>query len=108
MGNEIFPIWRLAFRPFFLGGCLFSVVAIGLWWASLQGYLTITVYGNWLWWHSHEMIFGFACAIVVGFLLTAVRNWTGTVGVKGKALTGLFMICYGPLLVSARVDGKMG
>lgn len=86
------PLWRLPFRPFFLGGCLFSLVAIALWWASLRGYLSIGVYGNWLWWHSHEMIFGFACAIIVGFLLTAVQHWTGLASIKGKSLVALFAL----------------
>lgn len=86
------PIWRLAFRSFFLGGCLFSVIAIALWWATLQGHVTISIYGNWLWWHSHEMIFGFAIAIVIGFLLTAVQTWTGQPGLRGKPLAALFAL----------------
>lgn len=90
--TTIRPIWCLAFRPFFLGGCFFSVIAIILWWASLQGYLNIEIYGNWLWWHSHEMIFGFACAIIIGFLLTAVQTWTGIPGIKGWPLVGLFSL----------------
>lgn len=91
-GTETAPIWRLAFRSFFLGGCLFSVVAIALWWASLRGHITFAVYGNWLWWHAHEMIFGFACAIIVGFLLTAVQTWTGIKSLHGKPLAGLFTL----------------
>ncbi len=42
-----------------------------------------------LWWHVHEMLFGFAMAIVAGFLLTAVQNWTGITGTKSYRLAGI-------------------
>jgi uncharacterized protein involved in response to NO len=80
------PILRLAFRPLFLGGTLFSAIAIA-WWA----YFWISPfdwqpYGGPVWWHGHEMLFGFGSAIVVGFLLTAVQSWTGVPGLKGNKL----------------------
>ncbi len=87
---SIHPVWRLAFRPFFLAGALFSVVCIALWWAVIQGALSLSLYGGSYWWHAHEMIFGFALAIVVGFLLTAVQNWTGVRSINGKGLLTLF------------------
>lgn len=90
--SSIAPLWRLAFRPFFLGGSLFSIIAIVLWWANLQGYFIAKVYGGGLWWHAHEMIFGFTCAIIVGFLLTAVQTWTGIKGLCGRPLMGLFTL----------------
>ena len=80
------PLLRLAFRPLFLGGTLFSIIAIS-WWS----YFWITPF-NWtphggpIWWHGHEMLFGFGAAIVVGFLLTAVQSWTGVIGLRGKPL----------------------
>ncbi|WP_172840336.1 NnrS family protein [Solemya pervernicosa gill symbiont] len=80
------PLLSLAFRPLFLGGTLFAVVAIA-WWV----YFWLTPfnwqpYGGLFWWHGHEMLFGFGAAIVGGFLLTAVANWTGITALQGKRL----------------------
>ncbi len=83
---------RLAFRPLFLLGGAFSCVALVLWGGALAGQFTFNPYGNMLFWHSHEMIFGFVCAIVVGFLLTAVQNWTSIPSIKGKKLAVLVFI----------------
>lgn len=88
------PIWGQAFRPMFLLGALFSALALALWGISIAA-LSVgapiaelpqwaTVSGNF--WHSHEMLFGFAIAIVAGFLLTAVQNWSGRRAVNGKPL----------------------
>lgn len=43
-------------------------------------------------WHRHEMLFGFAAAIIAGFLLTAVQNWSGIPGLSGRALQGVFLL----------------
>jgi len=86
------PILRLAFRPFFLLGSLFSIASLLLWTATWAGIIAPRVYGGALWWHMHEMLFGFVCAIVVGFLLTAVQNWTGIPGLKGGRLLGLLVL----------------
>lgn len=72
------PVLRLGFRPFFLLGSLYAVLAMLVWMGTYRGWLSapmdqlppIT-------WHAHEMIFGYALAVVAGFLLTAVKNWTG-------------------------------
>ncbi len=90
--QKILPVLRLGFRPFFLAGALFSMVALLLWGAMLSGYISFQPYGGGLWWHIHEMLFGFGCAIVAGFLLTAIQNWTGIRGVSGLPLLGLFML----------------
>lgn len=85
------PMFRLAFRPFFLFGSLFSVMALLLWATYLtNSSLPWQPYGNWLWWHGHEMLFGFGTAIIVGFLLTAIQNWSGIPGLSGWPLAGLF------------------
>lgn len=84
------PIFALAFRPFFLGAALFSLLAIGWWswwWLNPSSWMP---YGGLLWWHGHEMVFGFTCAVIAGFLLTAVQNWTGVPGLKGRPLMALF------------------
>ncbi len=86
------PLFRLAFRPLFLGGTLFSILAIAWWvyfWISASTWLP---YGGPVWWHGHEMLFGFGSAIVVGFLLTAVQSWTGVMGIRGKPLAVLVLM----------------
>jgi len=90
--QKILPVLRLGFRPFFLAGALFSMVALLLWGAMLSGYVSFQPYGGGLWWHIHEMLFGFGCAIVAGFLLTAIQNWTGIRGISGLPLLGLFIL----------------
>jgi uncharacterized protein involved in response to NO len=81
------PIWRLAFRPFFLAGSLFALLAIALWVLAWSGNGPgWQPAGGWLAWHRHEMLFGFAAAIVAGFLLTAVQTWTGQPGLSGTRL----------------------
>lgn len=84
--------FRLAFRPFFLLGALFSVIAVLVWSATVTGRLNLEVYGGPLWWHVHEMLFGFVSAIVVGFLLTAVRTWTNQPGIRDAALACLVLL----------------
>ncbi|MDR5899892.1 NnrS family protein [Halomonas vilamensis] len=83
------PLLRLAFRPFFLIGALFSVLAMLVWLGFWHGNLWITPYGGMLWWHQHEMLFGFASAVITGFLLTAVQNWTGRPSLSGGPLLAL-------------------
>ncbi len=85
------PLWRQAFRPFFLFGALFSLVAMMAWLGWLNGWWQLSPYGGALFWHSHEMLFGFVGAIIVGFLLTAVQNWTGLRATKGGPLILLFL-----------------
>lgn len=84
---SITPLFRLAFRPFFLGGCLLALLALPLWLLALAGASgTWQPAGGWLAWHRHELLFGFALAIIAGFLLTAVQTWTGRPGLSGKPL----------------------
>ena len=83
------PIFRLAFRPLFLGGTVFSVIAIIFWAYYWVKPFVWMPYGGPVWWHGHEMLFGFGSAIVVGFLLTAVQSWTGIIGIRGKPLAAL-------------------
>ena len=90
--QKITPLLRLGFRPFFLSGALFSLVAITLWLLMYKGTISLTPLGGGYWWHIHEMVFGFGCAIVAGFLLTAVQNWTGARGAQGNTLLGLFLL----------------
>ncbi|MDE1334720.1 NnrS family protein [Vibrio aestuarianus] len=91
--EERIPAWlRLGFRPFFLLGSLYAIIAISLWvWMFQTGQPSMLQVPA-LWWHVHEMLFGFAMAIVVGFLLTAVQNWTGINGTKHYRLLLLVVL----------------
>ena len=90
--QKIPPVLRLGFRPFFLSGTVFSLFAIILWLLMYKGTVTLSPLGGGYWWHIHEMIFGFGCAIIAGFLLTAVQNWTGVRGAQGNTLLLLFLL----------------
>jgi len=82
-------LWSYGFRPFFLGGAVWAVAAMALWIAALIYGLPLGGgYGASLW-HAHEMVFGFAPAVLAGFLLTAIPNWTGSLPVSGGPLIGL-------------------
>ncbi len=82
-------LWSYGFRPFFLGGAVWAVAAMALWIAALIHGLPLGGgYGAPLW-HAHEMVFGFAPAVLAGFLLTAIPNWTGSLPVSGGPLIGL-------------------
>lgn len=85
-------LFRLGFRPFFLFASVFSLFALIIWGSFLAGVNVFPSTLNPLWWHGHEMVFGFVCAVVAGFLLTAVPNWTGQSGVRGLTLLGLFCV----------------
>ncbi|MDO6721483.1 NnrS family protein [Psychrosphaera sp. 1_MG-2023] len=87
--QNIPAIWRQAFRPLFLIGTLFAIVSMALWALFLNGNISLSPYGGPLFWHAHEMLFGFVAAIIVGFLLTAVQNWTGLRATHGKPLAAL-------------------
>ena len=87
------PLWSLGFRPFFLAGAGFACVALAIWSLWLYGRLPAAQpLGGMLAWHRHEMPFGFATAIIAGFLLTAVPNWTGRRGLCGWPLLGLVLV----------------
>jgi uncharacterized protein involved in response to NO len=78
-----------AFRPFFLLGALFGMVAIALWAAMLHSSGFVPAARDPVAWHAHEMLFGFGGAAIAGFLLTAVATWTGRPPVAGRQLGAL-------------------
>ncbi len=82
-------LWNLGFRPFFLLGIAWTTLQVSLWALIQGGALPWAPLANSSLWHAHEMIFGYAMAIIAGFLLTASQNWTGIPGVKGAGLRGL-------------------
>jgi uncharacterized protein involved in response to NO len=87
------PFWERGFRPFFFAGGAYAVASILLWVLSYNGQITPPAFlQDPMSWHAHEMIFGFAVAIVSGFLLTAVANWTGWSPVRKAHLASLLAV----------------
>ncbi|MDF2154415.1 NnrS family protein [Vibrio sp. CAU 1672] len=98
--EEKIPAWlRLGFRPFFLFGSLYAIVAVAVWVWMFQTGQPDALRVPALWWHVHEMLFGFSMAIVVGFVLTAVQNWTGINGTKHYRLLVLFGLWLAPRIL---------
>ncbi len=81
-------LWALGFRPFYLAASLYAALAVPLWAAMFGGGHAAAGLPGALW-HAHEMVFGFALAVIVGFLFTAGRNWSGQPTPSGAALAGL-------------------
>lgn len=80
------------FRPFFLLAQAHSAIALPIWLAMYQGLLPGPGHLGALGWHRHEMLFGFAAAVIAGFLLTAARNWTGRRVADGRLLASLVLL----------------
>lgn len=87
-------IFNLGFRPFFLFASIHALISLFIWTLIYSGklgyssnYLSPTL------WHAHEMVYGYALAVVAGFLLTAARNWTGVDTLHGFPLAGL-LLCW--------------
>ena len=89
---------RGGFRPFFLAGAVWAVVALSIWLYALATGAALPSTFDPLAWHRHEMLFGFVGAVIAGFLLTAIPNWTGRLPIAGAPLAALFA-----LWVAARV-----
>ncbi len=83
-----FALFALGFRPFYLLASVFAALSIGLWGLQVTGRLGVP-YLPGAQWHAHEMLFGFTLAVVVGFLFTAGRNWTGRATPTGALLAAL-------------------
>jgi uncharacterized protein involved in response to NO len=82
-------ILTYGFRPFFLGAALWALLAMVLWVPMLAGALTLPTAFDPVSWHAHEFLFGYVSAVIGGFLLTAVPNWSGRLPVVGWPLAGL-------------------
>jgi len=83
-------LFSYGFRPFFLFGALHAAAMVALWVPWYLGFVGLPSAFAPVVWHSHELLFGYVPAIVAGFLLTAVPNWTGRLPVVGWPLAGLF------------------
>ncbi|NHZ93275.1 NnrS family protein [Massilia sp. CCM 8733] len=104
------PVWALGFRPFYILTAAFAALAVPLWLAQYVGWLSWPHGG--LGWHAHEMVYGMAIAVIVGFLFTAGRAWTNLWTPRGAhlaALAGVWLAGRGamlaaPPLAAAAVD----
>ena len=82
-------LFALGFRPFYLLGALFAALALPLWIVMYVGAIDLAPVLPDMLWHGHEMVFGFAVAIIAGFLLTAGQVWSGLSTPKGWPLVAL-------------------
>ncbi len=84
-----FVLFALGFRPFYLLAGAFSALSVLLWVAEFSGWLGSTIVLHGPQWHAHEMLFGYAFAVITGFLFTAVRNWAQQPTPTGAPLAAL-------------------
>lgn len=103
------PFLGRGFRPFFLCGALYGALSILLWVLQMQGFVFLAMpFDDIVLWHSHEMVFGFSIAIVAGFLLTAVANWTGGAPARQIHLAALFMLWLaGRVAMNLDIDARL-
>ncbi|MEY8099511.1 NnrS family protein [Falsihalocynthiibacter sp. S25ZX9] len=97
-------VFSYGFRPFFLFGALWAALAMVLWILMLSGSLQLPTHLDPISWHAHEFLFGYLGAIIAGFLLTAVPNWTGRLPVVGWNLAGLFALWLAGRVALASAD----
>ena len=106
------PLFSIGFRPFYVGAAIFAALAVPAWYGAYAGWLPLHGPLPGLVWHAHEMVFGFAPAVIGGFLLTAVRAWTGRLTPEGSALAALvalwiaarLLLLTGPDALAVAVD----
>jgi uncharacterized protein involved in response to NO len=87
-----YPLFALGFRAFFVLAGLSALLLIVLWNAIYNGKLSAANYFGNVNWHAHEMLLGYSVAVIAGFLLTAVKNWTGRPTLTGDQLATLCLI----------------
>ena len=91
-GFEGSALFSQGFRPFFLFGSVFTAVAVLFWVPAFEGRQELLTVFLPVDWHIHEMLFGYLPAVLTGFLLTAIPNWTGRLPIRGRSLILLFSL----------------
>jgi len=86
------PLLSGGLRPFFLAAGFYATFGVAWWVGLLWGRLSLPTAWPAIWWHGHEMVFGFGTAAVSGFLLTAVPQWTASRPLSGAPLGLLFLL----------------
>lgn len=97
------PLLRLAFRPFYLAGASAAALLMAVWYFVFFGRYELASEISPVLWHAHEMVYGFAVAVVVGFLFTAGKSWTGLETPRGLPLASLVSIW-----LAGRISGVIG
>ncbi len=105
-------LFALGFRPFYLCAAILAAAAVPLWIGQYLLLIPAPGYLSGIAWHAHEMVFGFAAAVISGFLFTAARNWTGLPTPTGSRLAALallwiagrVLVFTGPGVLAAAVD----
>lgn len=86
------PLWLRGFRPFFLGASIFAIVTMATWLGLYRFGVQLQLDRvSMFQWHAHEMLYGYATAVIAGFLLTAAWNWTGEKTASGAGLAWIFI-----------------
>ncbi|OKL43764.1 NnrS family protein [Pseudovibrio exalbescens] len=94
--SQLIRSWRgpavlsFGFRPFFLGAALWAALSGVVWVLMLSGKVVLPTALDPVSWHAHEFLFGYLGAVIAGFLLTAIPNWTGRLPIVGWPLATLF------------------
>lgn len=100
-GYHGLAFFSYGFRPLFLGAALFAGVAVPAWILLLTGVGDSEFYSAARQWHVHEMVYGFLPAVITGFLLTAIPNWTDRTPIRGRELMLLCTLWLAGRLVMA-------
>src|SRR5690348_1357963 len=100
-------LFSYGFRPFFLFGAFYSGAAIVLWLPVWFGELMVPSLFGPRDWHVHEMLYGYVPAVITGFLLTAIPNWTGRLPLQGLPLLVL-VIGWGAGRLAVMLSGTIG
>jgi uncharacterized protein involved in response to NO len=93
-----FALFALGFRPLYLLAALFAALGVPIWMAQFAGLMPGPAVLPAMLWHGHEMVYGFAIAVIAGFLFTAGQAWTGLPTPKGAKLAAICL-----LWVAARI-----
>lgn len=103
-------ILTFGFRPFFFTATVWAALAMALWVPMLSGHLMVPTAFDPVSWHAHEFLFGYLGAVIAGFLLTAVPNWTGRLPIVGwrlGMLAGLWLMGRVAVAISGSVPAVL-
>ncbi len=103
-------IFSIGFRPFFVAGALFAGLGVPYWVWIFVGHGAAPPVFTPIAWHAHEMLYGYLAAVVTGFLLTAMPNWTGLPPLRGAPLAALFALWVAgriAIAMAAHLDARM-